>query len=118
NAVIARRPKADAAIQESPGALRSLDRHVASLLAMTIQNQLHLVLLGGVPCKPRSLSVLARSATAPTDARRPRQIEAEQIADRVDRPVGRPVARRLLEGVVALLRKDGRDPVAPGGLDR
>jgi hypothetical protein len=31
-----RRPKADAAIQESPGALRSLDRHVASLLAMTV----------------------------------------------------------------------------------
>jgi hypothetical protein len=28
--------KRDAAIQESPGALRSLDRHVASLLAMTI----------------------------------------------------------------------------------
>jgi hypothetical protein len=36
HAVIARRPKADAAIQESPGALRSLDRHVASLLAMTV----------------------------------------------------------------------------------
>ena len=31
-----RRPKADAAIQESPGALRSLVRHVASLLAMTV----------------------------------------------------------------------------------
>jgi hypothetical protein len=28
--------KADAAIQQSPGALRSLDRRVASLLAMTV----------------------------------------------------------------------------------
>ena len=35
HAVIARRPKADVAIQESAGALRSLDRHIAALLAMT-----------------------------------------------------------------------------------
>ncbi len=34
-AVIARSPKGDVAIQGSPSALRSLDRRVASLLAMT-----------------------------------------------------------------------------------